>query len=103
MDSKEIKGFGLIKDLHFKLVVYLDISILTNVVVIDVSDAWGILLSIKWVVNLGGSLQMDLSYATIPTCDGTSINLHREQFKRFQVEDPNEHMKEYECPLDDAF
>jgi hypothetical protein len=48
MDSREIKVLGLIKDLHVKLVVYLDISFLIDVVVIDVLDSWGMLLSRKW-------------------------------------------------------
>jgi hypothetical protein len=38
-----------------------------DVVFIDVSDAWGMLFSRKWAANLGGSIHMDLSYATIPT------------------------------------
>jgi hypothetical protein len=48
-----------------------------DVVVIDVPDAWGMLLSRKWVTTLGGSIQMDLSYATIPTYDGTFVTLYR--------------------------
>jgi hypothetical protein len=71
IDSREIKVCGLIKDLKVSLVAYPDISLLMDVVVIDVPDAWGMLLSRKWAANLGGSIQMDLSYATIPTCEGT--------------------------------
>jgi hypothetical protein len=41
-----------------------------DVVVIDVPDAWGMLLSRKWVATLGGNLQMDLTYATIPIGNG---------------------------------
>lgn len=44
MDSRDIKVCGLIKDLHFKLAVYPDISIFMDVVVIDVPDSWGMLL-----------------------------------------------------------
>lgn len=43
MDSREIKEFGLIKDLHVKFAVYPDILILMDFVVIDVLDAWGML------------------------------------------------------------
>jgi hypothetical protein len=39
MDSKEIKVGGLIMDLQVKSVAYLDISMLMDIVVIDVPDA----------------------------------------------------------------
>jgi hypothetical protein len=61
-----------------------------DVVVIDVSDAWGMLLSQKWVVDLGGSIQMDLYYAIIPTYEGTFVTLHREPMRRYHVEDPQD-------------
>jgi hypothetical protein len=67
IDSRAIPVCGLIKDLKVSLATYPDISLLMDVVVIDVPDAWGMLLSRKWATTLGGSLQMDLSYATIPT------------------------------------
>jgi hypothetical protein len=68
-----------------------------DVVVIDVLDAWGMLLSRKWVATLGGSLQMDLSYATIPTLDGDFVTLYREPIVRYQVEDPQDPMNELMC------
>jgi hypothetical protein len=42
-------------------------------------DAWGMLISQKWAANLGGSIQMDLSYATIPTRENTYVTLHKEK------------------------
>jgi len=57
-----------------------------DMVVIDVPNSWIILLSHKWVVDLGGIIQMDLSYDTIPTCDNTFVNLHHEQMRRYHVE-----------------
>jgi hypothetical protein len=56
MDSREIKVCGLIKDLKVSLAVYSDILVLMDVVVIDVLDAWGMLLSRKWATNLGGNI-----------------------------------------------
>jgi hypothetical protein len=55
------------------------------------------LLSIKWVATLGGSIQMDLSYATIPTMEGTFITLHRQPAVRYQAEDPNDPMNGLVC------
>jgi hypothetical protein len=37
-----------------------------DVVVINVPNSMGMILSKKWVVDLGGSIYMDLSYAIIP-------------------------------------
>jgi hypothetical protein len=44
MYSREVKLHGLIKDLRVSLEVYQDISLLMDVVVIDVPDARGIVL-----------------------------------------------------------
>jgi len=77
MDSREIKVHGLIKYLQVHLAVFSDISVLMDVVFIDVLDAWGMILSWKWATSFGGSIQMDLSYATIPTCDNTFVRLNR--------------------------
>ena len=55
---------------------------------IDVPDAWGMLLSRKTGADLGGNIQMDLTYATIPTPEGTCIRLNRELEMKYHVEDP---------------
>lgn len=49
-----------------------------DVVVIDIPDVWGMLLSRKWGATVGAHLQMDLSYSTIPQSDGTPFILYRE-------------------------
>ena len=88
MDNKVVEVHGLIRDLQVHLVVFPDIQIIMDIVVIDVPDAWGMLLSRKWAVDLGGSIQMDLSYATIPSPDGTMVRLNRELERKYHVEDP---------------
>ena len=65
-----------------------DIQIEMDIVVIDVPDAWGMLLSRKTGADLGGNIQMDLTYATIPTPEGTYIRLNRELEYKHHVEDP---------------
>jgi hypothetical protein len=42
-----------------------------NIVVIDIPDAWGMLLSRSWFTTLGGFLSMDLTHVHIPMGDGT--------------------------------
>jgi len=57
------------------------------------------LLSRKWVSDLGGSIQMNWSYAMIPSPRGDGfVRLNREPERKFHVEDPkrphNEIIKE---------
>lgn len=101
MDSKEVKVCGLIKDLHISLAIYPNISLLRDIVVIDVPDAWGMILSRKWATDLGGSIQMDLSYTTIPTSENTFATLHHEQMRRYHVKDPQDPMNELVCYEED--
>jgi hypothetical protein len=67
MDAREVKVYGVIKNLLVHLMVDLDIRHLMDIVIIDVPDSWGMLLSRKFTHDLGGTLQMDLSYTTIPS------------------------------------
>jgi ribonuclease HI len=101
MDSKTIEVHGLIKGLQVHLAVFLDIMFEMDIVVIDVSDAWGMLLNRKVVADLGGNLQMDLSYATIPTPDGNTFKLTREVFRRYHIEDPRNPKNELKYNGDD--
>ena len=94
IDSRRIEACGLIKGLQIHLVAHPQISLLMDVVVIDVPDAWGMLLSRGWGAMLGGTLQMDLSYATIPTADNTFVTLHGEPERKYHVEDPQDPMNE---------
>jgi hypothetical protein len=71
IDSKKVKVYGLIEYAEFYLVDFPHISILMNIVVIDVLDTWGMLLLRSWVATLGGFLSMDLTHAYIPMEDGT--------------------------------
>jgi len=71
IDSKKVKVYGLIEYAEFYLVDFPHISILMNIVVIDVLDTWSMLLLRNWVATLGGFLSMDLTHAYIPMEDGT--------------------------------
>jgi hypothetical protein len=85
MDSKTIKVHGLIKGLQVHLAAFPDIMIEVDIVVIDVPDAWGMLLSRKTSANLGGNLKMDLTYATIPTPNGSMFRLNRESERKYML------------------
>jgi hypothetical protein len=45
-------------------------SVVMDIVVADVPPKFGMLLSRSWIKRLGGTLQMDLTYATIPVFGG---------------------------------
>ena len=49
-----------------------------DVVVADITPKFGMLLSRYWEKKVGGTLQMDLSYATIPIFGGENKRLYRE-------------------------
>jgi hypothetical protein len=87
MDSKIVEVHGLIKGLQVHLASFPDIQIEMNIVVIDVPDSWGMFLSRKTTANFGGSIQMDLTYATIPTTYGAMFRLNRELERNYHVED----------------
>ena len=77
-DSRKVKCLGLIKDLAVTLTQLPMKSMMMDIVVADVPPKFRMLLSIGWIKRLGGTLQNDLSYATIPVFGGESKRLYRE-------------------------
>ena len=59
MDAREVDVVRIILSLQVKLAKYPDINMTMDIVVIDVPDNWGMLLSRKWAATLGGHIQMD--------------------------------------------
>jgi len=97
IDSKAIGMCGLIEDLEVFLARYPEIVIVVmGVVVLDVLDKWGMILYGKWAATLGGTLHMDLSYATIPIGDESHAILYNQPKKRMHVEDP---VSDYELDI----
>ena len=64
-DSSQVRCLGLIKELCVSLVQYPAKIILMDVVVVDIPPKYDMLLSKSWGAKLQGSLQLDMSYATI--------------------------------------
>jgi hypothetical protein len=94
MDSREIDVHGIIVGLQFKSEAYPTITFPMDILVIDVLDSWGMLLSRKWAATLGGTIQMDISYATIPSSENSFVKLPREE-RKFHVEDRKEPMNDF--------
>jgi hypothetical protein len=76
---KGSRSLGCVKDVEVFLIDFPHISILMDILVIDVPDAWGMLLSRTWSSTLGGFLSMNLTHAYIPMGDGTYEILHNRE------------------------
>jgi ribonuclease HI len=62
-------------------------SMVMDVVVADIPPKFRLLLSHPWSKRLGGTLQMDLSYATIPVFGGELKRLYRENQLAYIIND----------------
>jgi hypothetical protein len=83
-DSNKVKCIGLIKDLCITLVQIPAKSMVMDVVVADIPPKYGMLLSQSWGAKLKGTLQLDMSYATIPVF-GQQRRLYRETLMKYMV------------------
>jgi hypothetical protein len=85
--------FGLIKDIVVTLTRIPSKSVVMDVVIVDIPPKFGMLLSRSWVEKLKGTLQMDMSYATILVF-GKQRRLYREKQLAYMVSiqnRPNNH------------
>jgi hypothetical protein len=86
-ESRKMKCLGVIKDMVVTLFQMPMKSILMDIVVADVPPNFGMLLSRSWIKRLGGTLQMDLSYATILIFGGEHRRLYREAQLAYIISD----------------
>jgi ribonuclease HI len=86
-DSRKVKCLGMIKDLSVTLTQASMKTMIMDVVVADIPPKFGCLLSRSWMKRLGGTLQMDLSYATIPVFGGVNKRLYRESQLAYIISD----------------
>jgi hypothetical protein len=86
-DSKKVKCLGVIKDLVVSLFQLPMKSVVMDIAVVDVPPKFGMLLSRSWIKRLGGTLQMDLSYATILVFGGEHRRLYREAQLAYIIND----------------
>jgi ribonuclease HI len=86
-DSMKVKCFGVIKDLAVSLFYLPMKSMIMDIVVADVPSKFGMLMSRSWIKRLGGTLQMDLTYATIPVFGCEHRRLYREAQLAYIISD----------------
>ena len=61
-ESKAIPTHGVVENVEVRLKEYPEKVIHIDIVVVDVPDVWGMLLSRKFGAMLRGSLEMDLTF-----------------------------------------
>jgi hypothetical protein len=86
-DSRKLKCLGVIKYLVVSLFQLSMKSIVMDIVVVDVPPKFGIILSRYWIKRLGGTLQLELSYATIPVFGGEQRRLYKEAQLTYIISD----------------
>ena len=77
-DSKKVRYLGVVKDLVVTLAQLPMKGMVMDVVVGDIPPRFGMLLSRSWLNKLGGSLQLDMSYAIVHVFGGEYRRLCRE-------------------------
>jgi hypothetical protein len=76
-DSKKVKFIGLIKDMVVSLSQLPMKSVVMDIFVANIPPKFGMFLSRTWAKKVGGSLQMDLTYATILVFGGEHRRLYQ--------------------------
>jgi hypothetical protein len=69
--SKAIPTHGVVENVEVRLKEYPEKMVHVDIVVVDVPDVWGMLLSRKFGAMLGGTLEMDLTFLQLPLKNGT--------------------------------
>ena len=94
MESKSIPTHGVIENVQVCLKEYPEKVIHMDIVVVDVPNVWGMLLSRKFSLKLGGTLEMDLTYVNIPLKDGTIGHLSNVPVTTNHVQEPSDPIKD---------
>jgi hypothetical protein len=87
-NSRRVKCMGMGKNLVLTLAQVSMKSILMDVVITNIPLKYGFLLSRSWGAKIGGCLQLDMTYATIPVFGGQFTRLYRETRLAYTVSDP---------------
>jgi hypothetical protein len=87
LNSRRVQCLGVIKDLAISLFQLPMKSVVMDIVVADFPPKFGMLLSRSWIKKLGGTLLMDLTYATILVFRGEQRRLYREAQLAYIVSD----------------
>jgi hypothetical protein len=70
-ESKVIPTHGVVENVEVHLKEYPEKTVHIDIIVVDVPNVWGMLLSRKFGAMIGGSLEMDLTFLWLPLKDRT--------------------------------
>jgi hypothetical protein len=87
-DSRRVKCLGMIKYLVVTLAQVPVKSVMMDVVIVDIPPKYGLLLSRSCGAKLGGSFQLDMTYATILVFGGQLTWLYKETRLAYTMSDP---------------
>jgi hypothetical protein len=93
-ESRAIPTHGVIENVEVFPKEYLERIIHIDIVVVDVPDVWGMLLSRKFASMLGGTLEMDLTYVNIPLNNGTIGRLPNVPMTKTHVQETSNPIKD---------
>jgi hypothetical protein len=71
-ESKAIPTHGVIENIEVRLKEFPEKIVHIDIIVFDVPNVWGMLLSRKFGAMIGGSLEMDLTFLRLPLKYGTT-------------------------------
>jgi len=83
-NSKRVQCIGLIKDVVVGLTQVLSKTVVMYIVVADIPPKFVMMFSRSWATKIKGTMQMDLTYATIPVF-GEQRRLYRETRMAYMV------------------
>ena len=84
--SKAIPTHGVVENVEVHLKEFPEKIVHIDIIVVDVPDLWGMLLSGKFGAMIGGSLEMDLTFLRFPLKDGTTRRLLNVSITRNHVQ-----------------
>jgi hypothetical protein len=102
-DSRKFRCLGIIKYLVINLAQLSMRNMVMDVVVVVIPPKFGLLLSRSWRKRLGGTLQMDLSYAIVPVFGGEIKRLYREIQLAYIISDGKNYVNHPIYALDTDF
>jgi hypothetical protein len=74
-ESKAIPTHGVVENVEVQLKEFPEKTVHIDIIVVDVPDVWGMLLSRKFGAMTGGSLDQDLTFLRLPLKDQTTGRL----------------------------
>ena len=92
-ESKAIPTHGVVENVEICLKEYPEKVIHIDIVIVDIPDVWGMLLSRKFASMLGGTLEMDLSFIEFTLKDGIIGRLLNEPVTETHVQETNHQVK----------